>query len=232
MTYDIAGTTYTFTAPEWLWLLALIPLLWLPLIWQPQRAVMSLATLLRSSAAVLIIAALAGLHTQTILSEHRLALVVAADVSDSISAEGRVWTQEYIGRLMETLEPADEFSVLSFAADSSLVVPPGAPSGVAVTADMLQKSVANETGGTNIARALERALALYPEEAEKRLLLITDGNETEGVAKQHIALARRMGVKIFPVIPPSGQQPEVSLEKFITPPLVREGRVRRTPGGA
>ena len=34
-----------------------------------------------------------------------------------------------------------------------------------------------------------------------------------------------MGVKIFPVIPPSGQHPEVSLEKFIVPPLVREGSV-------
>lgn len=223
MTYDLAGATYTFITPDWLWLLALVPLLWLPLIWQPQRLVMSLAGLLRSVAALLIIAALAGLHTQTILSEHKLALVAAADVSDSISAEGRAWTQEYIARLMKTLEPTDEFSVLSFAADSSLIVPPGAPSGVAVTADKLQKAVANETGGTNIARVLERALALYPEEAEKRLLLITDGNETEGVAKQHIALARRMGVKIFPVIPPSGQQPEVSLEKFITPPLVREG---------
>ncbi len=148
MTYDLAGATYTFITPDWLWLLALVPLLWLPLIWQPQRLVMSLAGLLRSVAALLIIAALAGLHTQTILSEHKLALVAAADVSDSISAEGRAWTQEYIARLMKTLEPTDEFSVLSFAADSSLIVPPGAPSGVAVTAHKLQTAVAVETGGT------------------------------------------------------------------------------------
>ncbi|HXG18887.1 MAG TPA: VWA domain-containing protein [Methylomirabilota bacterium] len=223
MIYDIGGTTYTLTAPEWLWLLALVPVVWLPVFWQTQRLVMSTAALLRSLAVVLLAAALAGLSTQTILSEHKLALVAAADVSDSISAEGRQWTQEYLTRLMKLLEPTDEFAILAFASDAALLVPPGAPTGVTVAAEALQKAVAGGTGETNIARALERALALYPEEAEKRLLLITDGNETQGVAKQHIALARRMGVKIFPVIPPSGQHPEVSLEKFITPPLVREG---------
>jgi Mg-chelatase subunit ChlD len=223
MTYDIAGTTYTLTAPEWLWLLALLPLLWLPLFWQTQRVVMSLAALFRSLAAVLLVAALAGLSIQTILSEHKLTLVAAADMSDSVSAEGRAWTQEYLARLVKTLEPTDELAVLSFAGDTSLVVPPGNPTNVSLTVEALQGPVADQNGETNIARALERSLALYPEEAEKRLVLITDGNETAGVAKQHIALARRMGVKIFPVIPPSGQHPEVSLEKFITPPLVREG---------
>ncbi|MGE0681488.1 MAG: VWA domain-containing protein [Candidatus Binatia bacterium] len=223
MTYDIAGTTYAFTAPEWLWLLALLPLLWLPLFWQAQRGVLSLAAVFRSLTAVLLVAALAGLSIQTVLSEHKLTLVAATDMSDSISAEGRAWTQEYLMRLVKTLEPTDELAILSFAGDTSLVVPPGDPTNVNLTVEALQGSVADQNGETNIARVLERSLALYPEEAEKRLVLITDGNETDGVAKQHIALARRMGVKIFPVIPPSGQHPEVSLEKFITPPLVREG---------
>lgn len=223
MTYDIAGTTYTVISPEWLWLLALLPLLWLPLFWRPQRIVMSLAASFRSLAVLLLVAALAGLSTQTILSEHKLTLVAAADMSDSISAEGRAWTQEYLARLVKTLEKTDELAVLSFAGDTSLVVPPGDPTTVNLTADMLQAQLADQNGETNIARALERSLALFPEEAEKRLVLVTDGNETDGIAKQHISLARRMGVKIFPVLPPSGQHPEVSLEKFIIPPLVREG---------
>ena len=223
MTYDIAGATYIFTAPEWLWLAIFLPLFWLPLLWRPQRMVMAIAALFRSLAALLVIAALAGLSEQTILSEHKLALVTATDMSESISAEGRAWTQEYLSRLIKALEPTDELSVLSFAKETALVVPPGDPLNVNPTVETLQKPLAGATGGTHIARALERALALYPEEAEKRLLLITDGNETDGMAKQHIALARRMGAKIFPVIPPIGQHPEISLEKFITPPLVREG---------
>jgi Mg-chelatase subunit ChlD len=223
MTYDVFGSTYTFLAPEWLWLLALLPLLWLPLLWQRQWIVMTSAALLRSFAAVLIVVALAGLSRQTILAEHRLALVAAADVSDSISPEGREWTQEYLTRLIQTLEPEDELATLSFATDTNLLIPPGPPTNVTVPAEAIQKAPDGQGGGTNIARALERSLSLFPEEAEKRLVLITDGNETSGTARRHIALARQMGVKIFPVIPPSGQHPEVSLEKFVVPPLVREG---------
>src|SRR5262249_3544620 len=113
MTYDVFGFTYTFLTPEWLWLLVFLPLLWLPVFWQRQRVVITSAALLLSLAAVLIVAALAGLSTQTILAERRLALVAAADVSDSISPEGRAWTQEYLTRLIHALEPEDEVAVLS-----------------------------------------------------------------------------------------------------------------------
>lgn len=225
MTYELFDKTYTFVRPEWLWLLLILPLLWVPLWWQKQRASLVGAALLRSIAVVLVTAALAGLSRQTILAEHKLSLVAAVDVSDSISAEGRAWTQEYLTRLLKTLEPQDEFAALAFAAETRLLIPPGPPGEITPLADMVKPMTAEQGAGTNIARALERALPLYPDSAEKRLLLITDGNETTGAAKQHLALARQMGVKIFPVIPPSGQHPEVSLEKFIVPPLVREGSV-------
>src|SRR6266511_937868 len=138
MTYDVFGSTYTFLTPEWLWLLVCLPLLWLPVFWQRQRLVITSAALLHSLAAVLIVGALAGLSTQTILAEHRLALVAAADVSDSIAPEGRAWTQEYLTRLIHALEPEDEIAVHSFAADTGLLIPPGAPSGVTLPAEALR----------------------------------------------------------------------------------------------
>src|SRR5712691_4102211 len=138
MTYEVFGSTYTFLTPERLWLLAFLPLLWLPVFWQRQRLVITSAALLHSLAAVLIIAALAGLSTQTILAEHRLALVAAADVSDSISPEGKAWTHEYLTRLIKTLEPEDEFAALSFAADTDLLIPPGAPNGVTLPNEALK----------------------------------------------------------------------------------------------
>ncbi len=222
MTYEFQGVTYILLAPEWVWLLAVLPLLWLPLLWQQRRAALVMAALLRTGGVVLLAAALAGLSWQTILSEHKLALVAALDVSDSVASEGRAWMQEYLTRLTQTLEPADEFSALTFAADAQVLIPPGPPPSPG-TQTQLPATPEGQGGETNIARALERAFALYPEGGEKRLVLLTDGNETQGLAKRHIALARRMGVKVFPVIPPSGQHPEVSLEKFVAPPLVREG---------
>jgi hypothetical protein len=225
MTYEFFGHTYTLLNPTWLWLLSFLPLLWLPFLWLRCRGVLFSAALLRSLAAGLIVAALAGLSHQTILAEHKLALVAAVDVSDSITPDGRAWTQEYLARVVKALEPGDEFATLSFAADAHVLVLPGGAAEMTLPAEALQSAPAGEGAETNIARALERALSLYPQEAEKRLLLLTDGNETTGAARRHIALARHRGVKIFPVIPPSGQYPEVVLEKLVVSPLVSEGSV-------
>ncbi len=222
MTYDLFGRSYVFLDPSWFWLLVLIPLLWLPLFWQRGRGVLFSAVVLRTLAVVALVAALAGLNLQTTLSEHQLALVAALDTSDSISRESRQWMNDYLAQLRGYLTDEEEFSALSFASDTTLLIPPGPPTSVSVAVD---PDEAHPGGGTNIAEALERVFALYPEQAQKRLLLMTDGNETTGSARQHLALARQMGVSIFPVIPPSGQQPEISLEKFVTPPLAREGSV-------
>ena len=70
MTYEFFGSTYTVLRPAWLWLLAVVPVLWLPLLWQPQRRALLGAVLLRSLATVLLAAALAGLSRQTSLAEH------------------------------------------------------------------------------------------------------------------------------------------------------------------
>ena len=223
MTYEFFGHTYTLLNPAWLWLLLLLPLLWLPLFWLRYRQVLLSAALLRSLAAGLLFAALAGLSRQTLIAEQKLAVVAAIDVSDSIAPEGRAWGQGYLARVVKALEPSDEFAALAFAANTHVVVPFGGAADVTLPVEALQSAPAGESGGTNITRALERAFALYPQEAEKRLLLLTDGNETTGTAKRLIAIARQMGVKIFPVIPPSGRYPEVSLGKLILPPLVREG---------
>ncbi len=99
MTVEILGQLYTVLSPKTLWLLVLLPLLWLPLRGQSYRGVVLGATLLRSLATLLVIAALAGLSRQTILSDHTLAVVAAVDASDSISTEGRTWIRTYLDQL-------------------------------------------------------------------------------------------------------------------------------------
>ena len=222
MTAEIFGQVYTILSPQFLWLLLLLPLLWLPLRGHSQRRVLLGATLLRTVAALLIILALAGLSHQTILSDHLLAVVAAVDTSDSIAAAARTWMQTYLEQLKAALSAQDEFAILSFATDTQLVLAPG-PADQALLPESLPSP--DRATSTNIAQALERSFALYPEGAEKRLLLLTDGNETTGLARQTVAVARQMGIAIYPVIPPGGQQAEVSLEKFVVPPLAREGSV-------
>ena len=97
MTAEIFGQAYTILTPKFLWLLLLLPLLWLPLRRRSQRRVLLGAMLLRTIAALLIILALAGLSHQTILSDQRLAIVAAVDTSDSIVTEARTWMQNLSG---------------------------------------------------------------------------------------------------------------------------------------
>ena len=103
MTAEIFGQAYTILTPKFLWLLLLLPLLWLPLRRRSQRRVLLGAMLLRTMAALLIILALAGLSHQTILSDQRLAIVAAVDTSDSIVTEARTWMQTYLDQLKEAL---------------------------------------------------------------------------------------------------------------------------------
>ena len=222
MTTEIFGHLYTILSPQVLWLFLLLPLLWLPLRGHSRRGVRVGATLLRTMAALLIILALAGLSRQTILSDQQLAVVAAVDTSDSIASEARTWMQTYLEQLKEALSPEDELSILSFATDTQLVLAPG-PAAQAVLPESLPAH--DHATSTNIAQALERSFALYPEGTEKRLLLLTDGNETTGMARQAVATARQMGIAIYPVIPPGGKKAEVSLEKFVVPPLTRAGSV-------
>lgn len=226
MLYEFFGRTFTFTAPEFLQLLFLLPLLWVFIFFLHHRGVLLISALLRSLAVLLIVGALAGLSLQTTLAERKLAVVAAMDLSDSISAEGRTWMKGHLTRLLSAMPQEDEIAGLSFGADARLLFPPSSPATVTLPEDALTSPLpSGEGGATNIAAALERAFPLYPEGAEKRLLLFTDGNETIGEARRDIALARQMGVRIYPVIPPAGKHPEVSLEKFVVPPLVREGSV-------
>jgi hypothetical protein len=220
MAYEVFGHTYTLLDTAGLWPLVFLPLLWLPVFWLRHRRGLLSAALLRSLAAVLVFAALAGLSRQKIVAEHQLAVVAAIVVSDSIAPEGRAWAQGYLTRVVKALDPGDDFAALAFA-DTHIVVPLGGAGDVTLPPDAFQGAPAGAGGATNIARALEHVLMLYPQEADKRLLLLTDGNETTDAGKRRIARARQRDVKIFPVIPPAGSQPEVSLEKLTLPPLVR-----------
>ena len=200
MTAEIFGQAYTILTPKFLWLL-LLPFLWLPLRGRSQRRVLLGAALLRTVAALLIILARAGLSHQTILSDQQLAVVAAVDTSDSITAEARTWMHTYLEQLKAALSAEDELAILSFATDTQLILAPG-PAAQAILPESLPSH--DRATSTNIAQALERSFALYPEGAEKRLLLLTDGNETTGMARQAVAVARQTGIAIYPVLPPSG----------------------------
>ena len=202
--------------------LALLCLLALPLfvVWaRADFARYRVALGCRLLAFTLLVLALAGVALSTRLPTDRLSLVAAVDQSESIDVDGRRWEQHYLDQVAGALAPGDELGIVAFGKDARVVRPPQAPGSVELPARAVTATA------TDIGQGLETAMALLAPEAERRVLLLSDGNETRGHALGKLTQARRAGVSIFAAVPPHAGGVDVAVEKVAVAPLVAEGAV-------
>ena len=194
-------------------------LLLLPILLYRHHGAGPWAQRLRAAAFVCVVGALAGLQLTARLPDERLTLVAAVDLSESVGDQGQEWSQRYLSTVSKSLAPGDEMAVLTFAGDVAVINPPGKPG----TVDRL---VAPKTlSATDIARAIDAAVALLPHDGERRLLLLTDGNETRGDARRSVALLRSARIPIDVAVPPRNNQFDVAVDKLIAPAIVTEGNI-------
>ncbi len=177
------------------------------------------ASTLRAAAFVVLVAALAGLQLTARLPSDRLTLVAAVDVSESVDAVGLEWQRQYIEQVVGALSPGDELAVLTFANDVKLVRPPGAPE------PLSNLPLPAARTATNLRRAIDSAMALFTTDGQRRLLILTDGNETRGNSRRQLAWLRTANVRVDAAIPPQGHEPDVRVDKLIAPPIVGEDSV-------
>lgn len=177
------------------------------------------ATMLRATACAALVLALAGLALTVRVPTDRLSLIVAVDLSQSIDARGHEWQQRYLDRVASALAPGDELGVVVFGREAAVVQPPDTPRAVRWPVPPVT------TTATDIQRGIETALALLPADAERRVLLLTDGNETRGDGLATIARARKAGVIVHAAAPPPASGVDLAVEKVTTPPLVAEDSV-------
>jgi len=178
-----------------------------------------LALTFRLAAFAALVLTLSGLAISTRLPSDRLSLVTAVDVSQSIDAQGRRWEQRYLDDIAAALAPGDELGVVAFAKDATVVAPPAPPHTVDIA------NVQITTSATDIGQGLETAMALLAPDAEHRLLLISDGNETRGDSLAKVARARQSGVRVYAAVPPHLSAADLAVEKLAVAPLVAEGSV-------
>jgi Mg-chelatase subunit ChlD len=177
------------------------------------------ATILRVTAFLALVLALAGFHFTTSLPSSRLSLVAVVDVSESTDAAAIEWSHRYLNEAVRGLAPGDELSVLTFAKDVRIVRPPGPPAAVD---DLPAPKVLS---ATDLSQAITTGTALFPSEGEHRLLLLTDGNETRDDSRRLVARLQDAEVRVDVAIPPSRSEPDLRVEKLIVAPVVVEGRV-------
>ncbi|MFQ6117621.1 MAG: VWA domain-containing protein [Candidatus Bipolaricaulia bacterium] len=190
--------------------LALLGLLVLvPLLWKGRRRP---ATLLRGLALVLLLLALAG--PQVISRIHENYIYFALDLSGSISQP-----REELFKLIDSLMVEREhvhYGLILFGAEAAL------DQGFAPKLDLGRVSTVVPPEGTDIAAALKLALAGFPKEGGKEIVLLSDGRPTQGGLREQLARAASEGVRIS-VLPLYPRGTEAWLEEFSLPQEVPEG---------
>src|SRR5712671_1691541 len=188
-----------FDRPILLWLLALAPLAALPSI-LAMRAGMRVAgaasALLRVLCVIALVAMLAGLRVPGRIAAKSVAVVAALDQSRSMAPDQQEWMRRRVEELKASMAPTDQLGIVGFGRDARLLAPLTDPRLVG------NFGAGVDGGATNIASALTAAEGLFAPEADKRIVLLSDGNETEDSAMTEVPAMLEDGVRIFAAAPP------------------------------
>lgn len=116
----------------------------------------------------------------------------------------------------------DLSGAILFAKRPRLILPPS-PVDKLVVSDALAGQM--DPNYTDIGAALKLAMASFPEDAGKRIVLVSDGNENLGNAEEQANLARQNGVQVdvLPLAETFRQQNEVLIQAVEAPPQTTKG---------
>lgn len=208
-----------FLEPGYLWLLP--PLLFG--VWWSGRRILGmsrarkrLVLALRMLMVALLVLALAG--PQAIQPNRGTCVVFALDMSDSISDQGRKASREFIRQALRHLGPDDQAAIVAFGRDALVDT---TPSPLKELPPIYSKPDAR---GTNLAAAMRLASALFPDGKHRRIVLLTDGNETEGNAIDTAMVASTENIEVDVVpLPSAVSDKEALVLEVQTPSTVKIG---------
>jgi len=180
-----------------LWLLGVLPLLWFAASrhrTRLSRRRMRLVVALRSAALVALALALSQPVLPRALTD--ISVVYALDVSRSISPAFVQEALDWMRQANKKAEPAQARYVV-FADRPLLLDSVEEIESVSVTADGSANQSAIGQGATDLEQALEMAAFGFAPNHAKRLVLMTDGNATDGDVWRALPRLLAQGVRIF-----------------------------------
>ncbi|HEY3392146.1 MAG TPA: VWA domain-containing protein, partial [Lacipirellulaceae bacterium] len=210
-----------FNSPWYLLLLAILPAMW----WYSYRSLSALgrwrrlgALGFRTLVVTLIVAALAEMQFQR--TTDKLTVIYLLDQSLSIPESRRVGMIRYVNAsIREHRRDAkeDRAGVIVFGRNAEVEVPP-------VNFDiqlMTRVESLLDPEFTNLSGAMQRAMAMFPHDAAKRIVLVTDGNQNIGDALEEARAIADAGVSIDVLPVPLDQASEVAVDSIALPSDVR-----------
>jgi len=184
---------FEFERGEWLWLCALAPVMVAASLGSLRgldRARRVAVPLARSVVIILIAVCLAG--AQRVRRNHDLTVMFLMDRSYSVR-EREEFQERYILEAARDVPPRDRVGMIDFARNAHVqqlpmtggyFVPPG------------RLPPMPDADRTDVASALRLAMAMFPHDTAKRIVLISDGNDNMG---DLLAEARRAGADGIPI---------------------------------
>jgi Mg-chelatase subunit ChlD len=139
------------------------------------------------------------------------------DASDSVSLENRAKARQYVAEAVKAAKPQDRYGVITFGAA------PAVETSVGREPLSTKPPQVGDGRATNIGAAIKLAMAAFPEDGARRIVLLSDGNENRGGAREAAQLAHTGGADIYAVPLKNDYQGEVLVERLVVPPEVKFG---------
>jgi len=213
-----------FDSPGYLLLLLLLPLMgWLSFAglsglgrWR-RLVALSLRTLVFTT----IVLALADVQYQR--RSDKLAVIYLLDQSLSIPIEQRQEMGKFVNASIEEHRDGtreDRYAVIVFGRDAGVEMP---LVDVGISLPPRVETILDPEY-SDLATAIQRAKAMFPFDAAKRIVLVTDGNQNLGNAQREAKAATAAGVSIDVVPVMLVPRNEVAVEKIDVPANARRGQ--------
>ncbi|MFQ6098406.1 MAG: VWA domain-containing protein, partial [Armatimonadota bacterium] len=213
------GLPVTFSNPAALALLPLVLYAW----WVSRHSLADLSAFRRRLAfclrLIVLLALIFGLAgTQVVFRSTKMCVLFVLDQSDSIPPAEKRRAKKFINDSLTEMKPGDTAGVIVFGGDAFVELPPEESTKLRSI-----QTVQYSPEFTDIAQAVRLAMAAFDEGKEKRIVLLSDGNENLESAVEEAAIAEAEDVRIDVVAlaPPEG--PEVMLDKLVMPNEVKIG---------
>jgi Mg-chelatase subunit ChlD len=179
-----------------------------------------LVLVLRATVVTLIVMALA--EASWVRSSDRMTVVYLLDRSLSIPESHRQRMLEYVNlSVARHWQPGrqDRVGVIVFGRDAAVEIPP--------VDDRIEVGPRIESlfdaEQSDLSAALQMSLALLPQDTARRVVLVSDGNENRGDARQaaQAVVERGIGIDAVPIEFPARH--DVALERLTLPPDIHRG---------
>ncbi len=215
------SNAYGFYLGQPWWLLASLVIV--PMIWLARRSLASLGRGRRIAAVVLrvvVVLLLAVLLAKPMLVQksRRTTVIAVLDRSQSIPADRTEAVLDYLTKAVVRKDAQDQLAVVDVAEAARISMLPSSETTIRRRNTLL-------TGGqSRLADGIQMAMAIAPPDTAVRIVLASEGNETEGDLKEaaRTAAANRIPIDVIPLR--YRYDNEVLFRRIAAPPRIRAGQ--------